>query len=166
MSVTSDEVWGSAVSLITHGSMVALGSRSTAGSRCVCSFAFHFLSASVMLQGSSSVFQESRLAAPALPTPSAQAQWGHLRPSRDCFIRVIHYQTAAVHEAFAWCFPFASKIASPFPCVKLNQGIFISYLCSLWEHGPRTISYYRNLSGFSWHRLSCIALNIMAAARG
>lgn len=100
MSSTANEVWGSAVSLLTRSWTAALGSR---GLRSVCvrggPFAFHFLCVAVVEAGSHAggfklCFQESRLAAcrvggraaPAETTPGMQAQRGDLSPSRDCIL--------------------------------------------------------------------------------
>lgn len=100
MSSTANEVWGSAVSLLTRSWTAALGSR---GLRSVCvrggPFAFHFLCVAVVEAGSHAggfklCFQERRLAAcrvggraaPAFPTPGMQAQRGDLSPSRDCIL--------------------------------------------------------------------------------
>lgn len=86
------------------------------------------------------------------------------------FTRVIHYQTAALHEAFPvplvllfcqqnrFCFHLC-KAEPRYGPFSREERIFVSHLYSLWDSGPRAMSYYGNLSGkgkldgFSQHRL-------------
>lgn len=88
----------------------------------------------------------------------AGAAGGPQTMQRLHFMRVIHCQTAALHGAFPvppvlpfcqqnrFCFPLCNAEPRYDPSYR-EQRIFISHLCSLWESGPRPMSYYRNLSG-------------------
>lgn len=135
------------------------------------SFAFHFLSAlqwlrlEAMLWGSSCVFRRGgwlyagRAGRPCLShSRRAGAARAPQTIQRLYFIRVIHYQTAALPETSPvppvlpsrqqnrFCFPWRKAELRYVPSSR-EERIFLSHLYSLWESGPRAMSYCGSLSG-------------------